>query len=286
MKRLVGYSIMIVGLTCSPAQSQIRQGTIEVVYFSQDKIIIAADSRSINVGRHTQPIDSFCKIATLDGQIIFAASNASGYIQNTLKFDPVGSWSVYDDAKMVFGQLALDFHSHVPVALFADAWAKKEVSRFSVLNAFHHDAIASVVGNGILVTSFIGGVDPHGQLVLFKAQVTFGGSPKQVVGYRIAPEACNTPFGPFCAGGEAEVLLDYMNLASQRSKLERLSWENGKAFSKSFRSDDLDIVKAIRLADLTIAFYSGPGAVGSPIDAVELRKDGTIRWFARKENCQ
>ena len=47
---------------------------------------------------------------------------------------------------------------------------------------------------------------------------------------------------------------------------------------------DLDVLKTMRLVELTIAYHMG-NDVGGKIDAIELFKNGGLRWVARKENC-
>lgn len=53
--------------------------------------------------------------------------------------------------------------------------------------------------------------------------------------------------------------------------------------AQGLKSADYDILKTMRLVELTIKY--GPDDVGGNIEAVELDKDGTLRWFANPNDC-
>ncbi len=73
------FGLLIVALiVSSPTLAQINHGTVGVIYFTKDKIIIAADSRSIAIG-NAPPSDSVCKIAAPHGKIVFVSAQGFSY---------------------------------------------------------------------------------------------------------------------------------------------------------------------------------------------------------------
>ena len=54
--------------------------------------------------------------------------------------------------------------------------------------------------------------------------------------------------------------------------------------SQTIAPEARDAFRLIRLIELTIAEDTS-GTVGGPIDALELRRGGEVRWIARKDNC-
>ncbi len=80
----------------SPTLAQIQHGTVAVVYYTEDKIIMAADSRGLLLTQNAQPDDSVCKIAAPYGKMLFVSSHAVAYKSGGL-FDLVQPWSNVDE---------------------------------------------------------------------------------------------------------------------------------------------------------------------------------------------
>ena len=71
--------LVSVGIFVSSAVARVKTGTIVVAYFTEDKIIMAADSRIVFDHQRTVKNDSECKISTPYGKMIFSSSNFMGY---------------------------------------------------------------------------------------------------------------------------------------------------------------------------------------------------------------
>jgi hypothetical protein len=307
MKRII--SVLIIPIFAVSALAQVQHGTVGVVYFSQDKIIVAADSRNLFNRAGIPPNDSACKIAALNNQIIFMAANDVGYgsINLLSGWDPVEPWKAGDDIRKVYAENILSA-KRAWIGMIADKWGSLECKRFGSLYAFHPDEVSkgSLGTNGLLVVAFIGGIDVPGYMILFRVVVTFDKGRKPPIDYRVEPVTCQTDLGPYCAMGEFEIFNLYTNFM-QRGPIDpklfslfpmifqdRVTFANGKAFSTKYGPEDLDIIKTVRLVDMEIAFHKGNGIgalsreisdVGGKIDAVQLTGSGTLRWFARKDNC-
>jgi len=86
MKKFVWCLLAIAALVAS-AFPQIPHGSIGVVYYSDDKIVMAADSREI----HTEgegPADTYCKIAAFSSKLVFVSSGSVEYAPVSLG-DPI-----------------------------------------------------------------------------------------------------------------------------------------------------------------------------------------------------
>jgi len=133
--------------------------------------------------------------------------------------------------------------------------------------------------------ALIAGIDVPGYMIAFQIQITFEKSRTPPIQYQVWPISCATQLlAPYCAIGETDVSLEYATTIGPKTVPELGALISGKAFSPTFGTADYDILRAIRLVDLTIACHKG-NDVGDKIDAVQLSKDGTVRWFARKGNC-
>ncbi len=67
-------------IVCNPAFSQLVHGTIAVVYYTPEKLVIAADSRGQLAGINgTVHEDDECKVGALGDKIVFVASGNVGY---------------------------------------------------------------------------------------------------------------------------------------------------------------------------------------------------------------
>ena len=84
----------------------------------------------------------------------------------------------------------------------------------------------------------------------------------------------------FCAAGQVGIFLEFVDVTSKRSKDEAMNWKP----PVGFKPEDLDILKTIRLVELTEKYWDDD--VGGPIDAIQFSRDGTLRWYSRKKNCQ
>lgn len=75
LKRLLFSSVVFVALipNVAMAQAGVVKGTVVIVNQTKDELIMAADS--IAVPEHGKPDYSYCKIATLKGNVLFAGLN-------------------------------------------------------------------------------------------------------------------------------------------------------------------------------------------------------------------
>ena len=265
MKRIeVSVCIILIGGTM--AHAQVRSGTIVVFQLKDNQFSIAADSRSILNGI---PNDSECKIMALNSNFVGAISGGSGYRNGRNVFDPAEPWNGLEEMRRIAkGEMHTPSPSHTPtVDGIAEAWANTVKLDWANTYAVHPELVIEtarrnqgLLTNGIFALAYNGTVSLTGRTVLFN------GGEMTVVPHN--GRDCVLP----CAAGTLDVFNEMVLQTTPRSKAE-YSHFSGPS-----------ILRVFRLANLARA-YDHSGTIGGPIDALELFNDGTIRWFARKDNC-
>jgi len=84
-------------LAAHSAYSQVGSGTVIIVNFSKDKLVVSADSRAIYPDRNRPPDDSQCKLATFDHKTLFATGGNAAYLRDTVNDIPIGEWRNADE---------------------------------------------------------------------------------------------------------------------------------------------------------------------------------------------
>jgi hypothetical protein len=268
-------------MASSQTLAQIQSGTIGVVYFTKDKIIMAADSRGTTLNQSAAPDDTLCKIATPNGKMVFVASGGIGYKNQGATVDFIQSWSSVEEIRRAYGTASMLYNNnHNRNGETAIQWGNLISADFRSLLLWHPEAVAALAQkqNGVLTRALIGGLDDDGKPMLLTTTVSF----QQGLLPAVSTETQQiTDCGPqsYCATGEIDVEQEFVTLATKRAKIEAKSWKP----PRNSKRGDYDILRTMRLVELTIKYHGEN--VGGPIDAVEMNKDGTVRWFAAKENC-
>lgn len=261
--------------------AQVRHGTIVVVYYGRDKIDIAADSAGF-LDASSRQITSECKLAAIDGKLLFVDAGASGYRPLRSSADVVPPWENIDEARKAYSLAVAGGNDELPLRT-AHIWQQLIVERWKSLYRIHPESVMNAVAieHGGLTSAYFAGLGgtPR-QLQLIKSRVSFDPSNEQPFSGTsvIGSECLNT----LCALGTLDVAKEYLLQTSDRSRQEWAQWDSKTG---PFSGPDGKVRVAMRLIDLTIAYHQGEDRVGPPIDAVELAADGTIRWVARKDQC-
>jgi hypothetical protein len=85
------FALAIIALLPFSAFAQVQHGTVIVVNFTKDKVIIAADSRAINSDTRRPPDDCRCKISAFGRKIVFTTSGTAVFVKGSTS-DPVEGW--------------------------------------------------------------------------------------------------------------------------------------------------------------------------------------------------
>jgi hypothetical protein len=264
--------LILFAVAGSPPFAQVRHGTIGVVYYTDDKIIVAADSRAlISVDSHSE--DKECKIATPSGKLVFVSSGAS-------EFYKVGAqlWSNIEEIHEAYNAAwPLYSNNYDRIEDTAIQWGKSISSKWQSLLPEYSDMVINAArdGKGVLTRAIIGGFDDDRKPVIGQIIVSYneGDSTVQFDAGRITcPHS-------ICAIGKVQIEEEFLDLTSERARNEAESWKP----PKDSKPADYDIFRIMRFVELTIK-YRGVD-VGGAIDAVQMDKDGSVHWFANKKNC-
>jgi len=272
VKRLLA----LMGVVIIPALSQIEHGSVGVVYFTDKKIVMAADSR---VTRGSIQSDDECKVSAFDRQVIFVSTGATGARSSFPVAIP--SWKNSDVARASYNRIVQRYSTprgHV-LELAVD-FAESLRSDWSNLAMYDLIGVTRVVSQGALTAALIGGKDGDGSLQLFMVLITF--NPSTIVGPvgEDVQSISNCDLKNFCAVGEISVPVEFLSGISDRAKAEARNWKP----THSVNPRDIDIARTMRQVELSIR-YNQENDVGGQIDAVQLSRTGRSRWYRRKSNC-
>jgi hypothetical protein len=264
-------------LLVNPALAQVKHGSIGVTYFSQDKIVMAADSRgTVTVGNKQTPNDHECKVGAFGRDAVFNITGFLGYASKG-PGDPVTSWRVMDLAHLAARAY--------PVAAghlreIAEAWGELIATNTKLLYSKYPKMVTSMAHSqmGVIAVGTFGGFDTSRQLVLFMTEIRLNPSVSVPVTTKTIQAKC-APHN-FCASGRIDIFTEFDNITSQRSIDESRMWR-----PSSLDLGDYDLLRTIRFVELASMFHRG-NDIGGPIDAVELQRSGALRWYAQKPNCQ
>jgi hypothetical protein len=260
------------------ASAQIQHGTIALILFDDDKIIMAADSRGNSGGANPNNRDDECKIAVFEDKVIYVSAGFVAFKSNV----PQGpSWTNMDEARKAYSTVLERFGSiQGHTSDTAEEFADRLGQNFSLIAA-DRDLRALALREEVLTEAFFAGVSATGSLEMARAKIV--ADPHHPGRLRRDVEMvirCITD--RICVSGQKELGMEFAQRDTERAKAEAKTWTTiGDATSPQ----DYDIVRTIQLAQ-TIARYDTEGTIGGPIDAVQLNRDGTIRWYRRKQNCK
>jgi hypothetical protein len=265
------FALVLVVLT-SAAFSQVGSGTLITVQDFQDKIIVAADSRTTFpcpipfVCPHLPKEDNHCKIAAFRHQLVFAIAGAESTMY----------WNATEEAHVAARTIDM---SNKPTAAelantFADAWAKRMKGDWETLIAISRETVRQMAQTfGPLFDTGYFAATANGHVALTAREIVF--HTDDTIHMLPAPAEWNWNCSRhFCPSSPISMdVLDPLRVDMRGDDVP---------YPLLFPSPET--LAMIRVIDLTIE-DNPDGDVGGPVDAVELYASGGIRWFHSKANC-
>lgn len=278
------FGAFVLLLLCpASAWTQSEFGTIVVVFRSEDKIVMAADSR-VNYGDGIYD-DNHCKIVALGNEIIFAATGIVGEFSSSLPQEL--RFSAGEEVRRVFSNPwfdseLLDFQGKV--AQLASRWGAAMTNRFTRAAPRRLQHWLERMTGDIFIQGIFAGVEPDGHLSLVVTKVTYGrpiaGLERRTATFHLERIVSDSPF--LQAFGGTEIFQEFTARSTGRAHREVIQLAlDLERYPPELR----DALRVIRLVDLTIAFHRRRDSVGGEIDAIEPLRDRTIRWIQRKPQC-
>ncbi len=247
-------------------------GTIIVLGQNKKKIVVAADSHVMSTDPVVAPPYDRCKLVLLSPTIAFASAGTVAYIPREGS-NSIERWSSFSVAHYALQEATGTRASRV--GDIADKWASEMLKRWSgllisdpavVIQAYRADAP--------LVTGIFAGFDAANRLVAYQVDVVLS-QEMEIAVSKPTLLTCH-----WCVFGEKEVANEFLQQSTERARNEVAKWMQ----SKDIQRLDNEVVRAIRLVELTIAYQEGDH-VGGPIDVLEISTGGAVRWIQRKKNC-
>lgn len=280
---------MIAVFAIYSALAQVPSGSVVVVNFGEDKIVIAADSRMVSSGSWftKPPDDTFCKIATLGDKLVFASVRDVGR-NNPTNYDLVGNWNNIKIAREVWA-------AHPRNDKTAEAWLQEVAEDWGEIVAkhwrwdflFNHAEVVDAAAreNGVFtIAMFItmDGGTVHMRTVLIAFTPNKPVPIDKVIGNGLGAGLCwtcgkNNPRA--CALGELGIVEEFCKGTTERSKIE--PWIIDSPLPPTAGEDAR---RTVRLVELTAKYV--PAVVGGKVDVLELDKTESIRWLTVKSNCR
>jgi len=279
MKRsFCGFALSL--LLFSMPNAEVQSGTLIVFYFSKDQIAVAADSRGLFIGTDRPPDDTQCKVATINGQVLFASSGGTEF-NPRYSLGPVRSWDNIAEARRSYEGIYSNTVGEHTLRMVADAWGTTMVSNWQSLYFVNKRLVQQTAErqNGYLTQALWGGFDTAKSVTLFLTEIALDDASIKPISYRI--RRINSCPHELCILGRGELAKELLLGATDRAKAEIANWKPSPSYDPKFR----ELLRAVRLIDLTIA-SGDERTVGGEIDAVQLSSDGSVLWLARKNNCQ
>lgn len=264
-QRLIMLLCLIMSLT---TEAQTQSGTIVYTQWSQDEIVIAADSRTVQGNSYS---DTACKIAALGNEIVFGSSG------HMVSFGPNGTlkWSGPTIANQEFLRLATKDAS---LKSLAEAWGR------AVKVELEKDgprAFTDLGKDRILGIGFFAGFEKNGTLSAAAEIIVAEPSPDghyRIVLYPRVPASGYTL-------GYAEVISEM----SAHQTPEALQWISQLRRAVETASNPL-VEGTVEIVQLTIDHLPKTridvnavpfSEVGPPIAALRLHRGHEVEWIKR-----
>ncbi|MGH9407286.1 MAG: hypothetical protein ACRD3D_15820 [Terriglobia bacterium] len=276
----VSFGLVLVLLfSAGAAVAQLEHGSVLIVAYSPNEIVMAADSRVTNV-QTGQFRDNYCKLAVPGGKILFGGT---GLVESIGGFDSVGL------VRRIVSQMNPTGGDGF-VQQVATRWANAMEQNYAKLPSnLVSEFIRENGGARALDCTMFAGAEPGGGLSLIRARVYYrgspGGAPSLQGKIEIIPLQSPQPnFLSFAGCGNIDILQSLLPPKTDWARSTVEQWKHS--------TGDIESQAAIQVVQLTIAHekpqsYGGKQVVlvGGPVDAAEVRQNGSVRWLQRKPDC-
>lgn len=268
--RVLAFAVLASLCTVSvahAAEAPFETGTVIVVAYSKQRIVVAADSRASFMKEGFQ--DEVCKVANPARNVLFAASGMVG----------AGDWSAGDIAREVAQRHVggNPYLSGSTLQSIAESWARTMAGHIRALPA---DAVLRY-RNESRTSAVFAGLDRADEINMVQVQLqpvaAAGGLDvrSQISAVEIYADGTR-----YLVMGRPQVAMEFLRRSSQRAQAEVAKWPEyfqGAA--------DLDEQVALRLVELTGYFDPRKDLVGGSTSALRMDGKGGVRWLQRPPSC-
>lgn len=270
----------------------ISSGTIVVIDFEDDRILVAADSRQAGAGVSPESIDRGCKIIPLGEKMFFTASARSGAIDEngTMYID------INKAAITAFDQFRTRKNTSLRARQIAAEWG--DIARSEYEEMFRRDpgGFFRELRNGNLAAAAFAGSTDTNELVIYAVFVTYyfrpeGAMPRTVLKPEIHIDIL--PWKRLPGSSEPAVWIngsrdrigvtEFVEAKTERAITANIALQGAIQSTPHADVGALTLEHAIKAA---IEWATYKEEVGGDVDILELPRIGHLRWIKAKQECK
>ncbi|HEX7286023.1 MAG TPA: hypothetical protein VF532_07555 [Candidatus Angelobacter sp.] len=259
---------------------QIQHGTVVVIFYSRDRVVLAADSRVTDSGPGGPHQDNQCKVSDLGHETIFAASGFTRY--NFGQDQRMPAFDVFREAATVSRSLKAGAPDRARV--LAENWGRNVKDALDAGLARHPREVMTLLhGKSTqLAGAIFAARDAEGLVVYYVTlRCECQGSRKYSSLHitKMKPVEDGMPAASLGTSETMELFSEVADGSSARGVAERDGW------IAAATKPDRDVYVTIRTGEFILR-NSKDHTVAGPINALELTAQGQVRWVKRESNCR
>ena len=264
-------AIFLIVILNQIAWSQIQSGTVVYFNLAQDELTIAADSRlNIGTGGHD---DTECKISAFGSKFVFSMAGAAR----------VGPWSGHAVAREVWEKESKVGPDSTLVSRTLAGWVKEVAPIYEA----HIAEFRKRVGAGadpVIANAAFAGVDREGKITVKIVDIDFDLQLFDSTGKAvIVPQIHDIPVNSSSSIGLDEVAIEFRSQTTERAQ-DYMAWFKRRI--STLPRDQQNAELASKYVELSILLHPRKTELAFPIDVLQLRSNGPVKWFWKKPNCQ
>ena len=255
--------VLLLALNSLP---QFQSGTIVALEFSEERLIIAADSRLTD--DNGKPLnDCACKISVIDKSLIFAGTGKQHLTYNGRTFI---------DGTDVAVRVRRNNKS-ASVKRIATLWAEQMKITLGEVGKSSREALLKNLSTEIIVRGIFGGVEADGRIAVYNTAVIYKLSGGSVI-LSTKFQSLGHDMEVF---GHDDLFQEFFNMKTKRG----IDWN--MRLDKELDAKHIGDREPYRLIaglEATIQ-WANDSFIGGDVDELILNKGGKMTWVKRKTNC-
>jgi len=269
MRRLLCSTLLVVLLTSSLGRpDEERVGSVVIFAASQKRIVIGADSKEIVLSSNSryERYDK-CKIATLNGKFVFAATGKSGHHSAEHSTE---TWDIFTLVREVASR-----NREASIESIAQTWGNEVAKLDNRDSTKGGSGQPEFEGQHALFAGFVDGHPVVDQVIVtkesdgvFRARL----EPSQLRSGNLVPSGHAADIALEMSAGQTERARQWLADFRRDHTSELSTWDSAMA----------PLVE--RVIELSIKYSVEKDDIGPPIDLAEIDSSG-VHWLRKKDNC-
>jgi hypothetical protein len=273
--------LVLIAIVSYQSTAQVfHHGSVVVLNFTNEKLIVAADSRQVT-DNTKPPKDNDCKLSQFGHKMIFASTGATS-VEKHFPNGLVSRWTNAEAAKQALVSTTLKGKGPIDLKTVGTHWAKTIGGNWLALYPEFSQQVKEVAeeGNGTITVGFFALANRgkiEWKLVLINFDVAKNPAVYAVFGDLSAGcwSCGQTNDRRICAGGQPSIAKQVCSEFDSRKHPPNIAIDKGLTLREQL---PIWLVKMTAACDLT-------ETVGGAVDVLELTNGGKIHWLRRKKNC-